>query len=72
MYSAFAAWGALYSRRAASPLVRLVVGEERWVAFDHPQGVLSQNWGETELKSFCHLYGDQSYGSRQASLSPLP
>ncbi|GFX76761.1 uncharacterized protein TNCV_664681 [Trichonephila clavipes] len=35
--------------RAASPLVRLVEGEEKWEASDHPQGVLPQNWGETEL-----------------------
>ncbi|GFX53490.1 hypothetical protein TNCV_4652761 [Trichonephila clavipes] len=39
----------LNSRRAASPLVRLVEGEERWEAPDHPQGVLSLNWDETEL-----------------------
>ncbi|GFW24736.1 uncharacterized protein TNCV_1960041 [Trichonephila clavipes] len=46
MYSAFAAWGILNSRRAASPLVWLVEGEETWEAPDHPQG----NWGETEEK----------------------
>ncbi|GFX78588.1 uncharacterized protein TNCV_30281 [Trichonephila clavipes] len=40
--------GTLNSRRAASPLVRLVEGEERWEALDHPQNVLPQNWGETE------------------------
>ncbi|GFX58872.1 uncharacterized protein TNCV_805761 [Trichonephila clavipes] len=39
----------LNSRRAASPLVRLVEGEERWEATDHTQGVLPLNWGETEL-----------------------
>ncbi|GFT93608.1 uncharacterized protein TNCV_677441 [Trichonephila clavipes] len=33
---------------AASPLVRLVEGEERWEASDHPQGVLLLNWGGTE------------------------
>ncbi|GFV99077.1 hypothetical protein TNCV_1510551 [Trichonephila clavipes] len=33
------------SCRAASPLVRLVEGEEMWKASDHPQGVLPQNWG---------------------------
>ncbi|GFY30231.1 cullin-4A [Trichonephila clavipes] len=41
--------GTLNSRRAASPFVRLVEGEERWEAPEHPQGVLPQNWGETEL-----------------------
>ncbi|GFU71717.1 hypothetical protein TNCV_4412911 [Trichonephila clavipes] len=29
---AFATWGSLNSRRAASPLVRLVKGEDEWVA----------------------------------------
>ncbi|GFT86004.1 cullin-4A [Trichonephila clavipes] len=45
------AWqeGTLNSRRATSPLVRLVKGEERWEAPDHRKGVLPQNWGETEL-----------------------
>ncbi|GFX64528.1 uncharacterized protein TNCV_2811531 [Trichonephila clavipes] len=41
--------GTLNSRRAASPLVRLMEGKERWEVPDHPQGVLPQNWGETEL-----------------------
>ncbi|GFW15078.1 uncharacterized protein TNCV_172251 [Trichonephila clavipes] len=36
--------GTLNSCRAASPLVRLVEGEERREAPDHPQ-----NWGGTEL-----------------------
>ncbi|GFW80485.1 uncharacterized protein TNCV_2415871 [Trichonephila clavipes] len=35
--------------RIFCPLVRLVEGEERWEAPDHPQGVLPLNWGETEL-----------------------
>ncbi|GFX53864.1 cullin-4A [Trichonephila clavipes] len=39
----------LNSRRAASPLVRLVEEEERWEAPDHPQGVFPLNWSETEL-----------------------
>ncbi|GFT05546.1 hypothetical protein TNCV_3160251 [Trichonephila clavipes] len=34
--------------RAAGLLVRLVKGEERWEAPDHPQGVLPHNWGEVE------------------------
>ncbi|GFX15657.1 cullin-4A [Trichonephila clavipes] len=41
--------GTLNSRRAASPFVRLVAGDERWKALTLPQGVLPQNWGETEL-----------------------
>ncbi|GFU76247.1 uncharacterized protein TNCV_527271 [Trichonephila clavipes] len=40
--------GILNSCRAASPLVRLVKGEERWEASDHPQSVLPLNWGGTE------------------------
>ncbi|GFY11305.1 cullin-4A [Trichonephila clavipes] len=39
----------LNSRRAASPLVRLVEGEESWESPDHPQGNLPLNWDETEL-----------------------
>ncbi|GFX37641.1 uncharacterized protein TNCV_3201641 [Trichonephila clavipes] len=41
--------GTLNSHRATSPLVRLVEREERWEDPDHPQGILPQNWGETEL-----------------------
>ncbi|GFU57745.1 uncharacterized protein TNCV_3638951 [Trichonephila clavipes] len=41
--------GTLSSRRAASLLVRLVEGDERWEASNHPQGVLFQKWGETKL-----------------------
>ncbi|GFU33509.1 uncharacterized protein TNCV_1797561 [Trichonephila clavipes] len=53
MYSAFA-WhgGTLSSRRAASPLVRLVESEERWEVPVHPLDVLPQNWGETEPNRF--------------------
>ncbi|GFX39879.1 hypothetical protein TNCV_2646421 [Trichonephila clavipes] len=40
--------GILNSRRAASPLMRLVEGEEMWVASDHPQCVLPLNGGGTE------------------------
>ncbi|GFT61221.1 uncharacterized protein TNCV_1613751 [Trichonephila clavipes] len=35
-------------RRATSPLVWLVEGEERWEAPDHPQGFLPLNWVGTE------------------------
>ncbi|GFU85664.1 uncharacterized protein TNCV_5126731 [Trichonephila clavipes] len=37
------------SRRATSPLKRLVKGEEKREAPDQPQDVLLQNWGENEL-----------------------
>ncbi|GFV57353.1 uncharacterized protein TNCV_3285811 [Trichonephila clavipes] len=40
----------LNSRRAASPLVWLLEGEERWEAPDHLQGFLPLNWGGTEQK----------------------
>ncbi|GFX82722.1 uncharacterized protein TNCV_1193971 [Trichonephila clavipes] len=40
--------GTLNSRRAASPLMRLVIDEKRCEAPDHPQGVLPENWNETE------------------------
>ncbi|GFU17026.1 uncharacterized protein TNCV_2479761 [Trichonephila clavipes] len=38
----------LNSRRAASPLVWLVNGEEKWEAPDHSQGFLPLNWGGTK------------------------
>ncbi|GFW13115.1 hypothetical protein TNCV_3330471 [Trichonephila clavipes] len=37
----------LNSRRAASPLVRLVERRERWEVLDHPQDVLPQHWDAT-------------------------
>ncbi|GFV69694.1 uncharacterized protein TNCV_4508071 [Trichonephila clavipes] len=60
--------GTLNSRRAASPLVRLEDGEERWEAPDPPEGVLPQNWGGTELNRTvtCMVLKD-----RRTS-SPLP
>ncbi|GFW75395.1 uncharacterized protein TNCV_4190491 [Trichonephila clavipes] len=41
--------GTLNSRRAASPLVTLVEGEERWEASDYPHSVIPQNCGGMEL-----------------------
>ncbi|GFU71984.1 uncharacterized protein TNCV_2999671 [Trichonephila clavipes] len=41
-------WGTLNSHRDASPLVRLVKGEERWEAPNHSQRELPQIWGGTE------------------------
>ncbi|GFX59918.1 uncharacterized protein TNCV_4984311 [Trichonephila clavipes] len=43
--------GTLNSRRAASPIVRLVEEEEWLVIPDHPRGVFPQNWGGTEPNS---------------------
>ncbi|GFT13948.1 uncharacterized protein TNCV_2615861 [Trichonephila clavipes] len=48
MYSAFATWGTLNSHRAASPLVWLVEGEERWEAPGHPHVFIPVNWSATE------------------------
>ncbi|GFS68807.1 uncharacterized protein TNCV_408981 [Trichonephila clavipes] len=38
----------LNSHRAASLLVRLVEGKEKWEALNHPQGFLPHNWGGME------------------------
>ncbi|GFV72093.1 uncharacterized protein TNCV_2460261 [Trichonephila clavipes] len=40
--------GTLNSLQAAGPLVRVVEGEDRWEASDHPQSVLPPNWGGIE------------------------
>ncbi|GFV77567.1 uncharacterized protein TNCV_1070961 [Trichonephila clavipes] len=53
--------GTLNSRRAASPLVRLMEGKKRWEAPD-PPGCSPSKLGGNRAKSFCHLYGAQSYG----------
>ncbi|GFY29530.1 hypothetical protein TNCV_2627001 [Trichonephila clavipes] len=58
--------GTQNSRRAASPLVRLVTGEERREAPDPPLGCSPSKLGWIQAKSYCHLYGAQGYGQRQA------
>ncbi|GFV55298.1 uncharacterized protein TNCV_5010451 [Trichonephila clavipes] len=60
----------LNSRRAASPLVRLVEG--RWETSDHPQSVLPLNWGGIEPKRTVTCMVLKATVKRQASLSPLP
>ncbi|GFV15431.1 uncharacterized protein TNCV_4834571 [Trichonephila clavipes] len=40
--------GTLTSRRATSPLLRLMEGDEMWEAPGNSQGFLPQNWGGTE------------------------
>ncbi|GFU24258.1 uncharacterized protein TNCV_3395821 [Trichonephila clavipes] len=39
----------LNSRRATSPLVRLMERKDRWEAPDHHQEAYPENWGENEL-----------------------
>ncbi|GFV91054.1 uncharacterized protein TNCV_1249361 [Trichonephila clavipes] len=50
-----------HGRRAARPLVRLMEGEDRWEAPDHPR-VFFLKIGVNQTKPFCYLYGAQSYG----------
>ncbi|GFX10488.1 hypothetical protein TNCV_2583101 [Trichonephila clavipes] len=58
--------GTLNSYRAASPLVRLVDGKEKWEApLPLPECSLSK-LGRIRAKSYCYLYGAQGYGQRQA------
>ncbi|GFV83757.1 putative transposase [Trichonephila clavipes] len=57
--------GTLNSRRATSPLVRLVDREERWEAPD-PQGVLPQNCGRTELSRTVTCSAEPLLGSDSA------
>ncbi|GFW96022.1 hypothetical protein TNCV_957371 [Trichonephila clavipes] len=58
--------GTLNSHPAESPLLRLVIGEERWEAPDSPPGNSTSKLGWNRAKSYCHLYGTQGYGQRQA------
>ncbi|GFU79272.1 hypothetical protein TNCV_2137951 [Trichonephila clavipes] len=50
--------GILNSRRATSPLVRLVVRNERWETSDPPPRCSPSKFG-------WDLYGAQGYGQRQ-------
>ncbi|GFX31775.1 hypothetical protein TNCV_171081 [Trichonephila clavipes] len=52
----------LNSRRASSPLVRLVEGEEKWEG----KGCSSSKLRRNSAKSYCHLHAAQSYGYQQA------
>ncbi|GFT86791.1 hypothetical protein TNCV_4163711 [Trichonephila clavipes] len=58
--SVFTAWGTLNSRRAISPLVRLVAGDERWEASDPTPWCSSLKLGWDRAKSYCLLHGAQS------------
>ncbi|GFT82756.1 hypothetical protein TNCV_1784731 [Trichonephila clavipes] len=61
--------GTLNSRRAASPLMRLVEEEERWEPPDHPQGVVPQNWGGTETDRVNLDYGKSHRNAWSETLS---
>ncbi|GFW75697.1 hypothetical protein TNCV_4428801 [Trichonephila clavipes] len=50
---------ALNCRRAASPLMKLVAGDERWEAPDPPTGCSPSKLRWNRAKSYCHLYGAQ-------------
>ncbi|GFT58966.1 uncharacterized protein TNCV_185821 [Trichonephila clavipes] len=56
--------GTLNSSRTASHLVMWVEGEERWEASDPPLKYSPSKLGWNPAKSYCHLYGAQSYGQR--------
>ncbi|GFU35142.1 hypothetical protein TNCV_933831 [Trichonephila clavipes] len=71
MYSAFAAGDTLNSHRAASPLVWLVEGIERWEAPDHPRCPPSK-LGWKRAKSYCHLYGVKAMANDRRHDTPLP
>ncbi|GFX76923.1 hypothetical protein TNCV_2257861 [Trichonephila clavipes] len=58
---AIASWGILNSRRAVSPLLRLVVVERGERPLINSE-VISSKLGFKRAKSFCHLHGAQSYG----------
>ncbi|GFW97758.1 hypothetical protein TNCV_1425211 [Trichonephila clavipes] len=62
--------GTLNSHRAASPLVRLVAGDERWEAPDPPPGCPPSKLRWNRAKSYCHLFGATSNNRRTSS--PLP
>ncbi|GFW42287.1 retrovirus-related Pol polyprotein from transposon TNT 1-94 [Trichonephila clavipes] len=62
----------LNSHRAASLLVRLVEGEERWETPDHPQGVLPHNWGRMEPNHTITCMVLKAKTDDRHKTSPLP
>ncbi|GFW41871.1 uncharacterized protein TNCV_5801 [Trichonephila clavipes] len=65
--------GILNSRRATSPLVRLLEGEERLGAPDHPQNVLPQNWDGTEQnRTVARMVLKAKANDRRKKSSPSP
>ncbi|GFV34609.1 uncharacterized protein TNCV_1449151 [Trichonephila clavipes] len=60
------------SRRAASLLVRLVAGDERWETLTLPLGVLPQNWRGTELNRTATYMVLKATANNRRTSSPLP
>ncbi|GFY05226.1 uncharacterized protein TNCV_2206721 [Trichonephila clavipes] len=60
----------LNSCRAASPLLRLVAGDERLL--DVPKGVLPQNWGGTKLNRTVTCRELKVTANDRRASSPLP
>ncbi|GFS77292.1 hypothetical protein TNCV_3758761 [Trichonephila clavipes] len=54
--------GTLNSRRATSPLVRLVAGDERWEDPDPPPWCSPSKLGWKRATSYCQLHVAQGYG----------
>ncbi|GFV44296.1 uncharacterized protein TNCV_4117731 [Trichonephila clavipes] len=64
--------GTLNSRRAASPLERLVKGAERWETPDQPQGVFPQNCGGNEPNRPVSCMVLKVTANNRHTTSPLP
>ncbi|GFT17290.1 hypothetical protein TNCV_4806121 [Trichonephila clavipes] len=56
------------SRRAASPLMMFMEGEEGWETPDPHPGCPPSKLGWNRAKSYCLQYGSQGYGRRQACI----
>ncbi|GFV37825.1 DDE_3 domain-containing protein [Trichonephila clavipes] len=61
--------GALNSRRAVSPLVRLVTGDERWKTPDPLPGCSSSKLRWDRVKSYCHLMVSKAETSSRHTLA---
>ncbi|GFW64142.1 uncharacterized protein TNCV_708471 [Trichonephila clavipes] len=64
--------GTLNTRRATSPLVKLVAKKERWRLLSLPQGVFPQNWGETEPNRTVICVVLKATANDRRTYSPLP
>ncbi|GFS94776.1 hypothetical protein TNCV_4456581 [Trichonephila clavipes] len=72
MYSAFAAWGTLNTHRVASPLMRLVEGEEKWEALTTPRVLSLKNWGGNESNRNITSVVLKARANDRHTTSPLP